>query len=74
MTRKLSAFVAGIGDDSTNIGEQWTQPDDHFKGDNRDKLEVFNENREVIEQDARVKYLAGDTEADGSIVIRTGDL
>jgi fido (protein-threonine AMPylation protein) len=48
--------------------------DDHFKGDHRDKLEVFNENRQVIEQDAREKYLAGYTEADGSILIRTGDL
>jgi hypothetical protein len=48
--------------------------DDHFKGDNRDKLEVFNENRQIIEQDARGKYLAGDTEADGSVLIRTGDL
>lgn len=48
--------------------------DDHYKGDNRDKLEIFNEHRQVIEQDARGKYLAGDTEADGSILIRTGDL
>ena len=48
--------------------------DDHFRGDHRDKLEVFNENRQVIEQDAREKYLAGDTEADGSILIRTSDL
>ncbi|EQD76068.1 filamentation induced by cAMP protein Fic [mine drainage metagenome] len=48
--------------------------DDHFKGDDKDKLEVFKSNRQVIEQDARRKYLAGDTEADGSILIRTGDL
>jgi len=48
--------------------------DDHFRGDNRDKLEVFRANRQVIEQDARRKYLAGDTETDGSILIRTGDL
>jgi hypothetical protein len=48
--------------------------DDHFKGDHRDKLEVFNENRRAIEKDARAKYLAADTEADGSILIRTSDL
>jgi fido (protein-threonine AMPylation protein) len=48
--------------------------DDYFGGDNKDKLEVFRANRKVIEQDARRKYLAGDTEADGSILIRTGDL
>jgi fido (protein-threonine AMPylation protein) len=48
--------------------------DDHFKGDNRDKLEVFNENRRAIENNARAKYLADDTETDGAILIRTGDL
>jgi len=48
--------------------------DDHFKGDGKDKLQVFQANRQAIEQDARNKYLAGDTEADGSILIRTGDL
>jgi len=48
--------------------------DDHFKGDHRDKLEVFTENRQAIEQHARTKYLAGDTEADGTVLIRTRDL
>jgi len=28
----------------------------------------------MIEQDAREKYLAGDTETDGFILIRTSDL
>ena len=48
--------------------------DDHFRGDNRDKLEVFRANRQIIEQEARRKYLAGRTEPDGSVLIRTGDL
>ena len=48
--------------------------DDHFKGDGKDKGEVFQANRPAIEQYARGKYLAGDTESDGSILIRTGDL
>ncbi len=48
--------------------------DDHFQGDNKDKLEVFRANRRAIEQEVRRKYLAGDTEADGSVLIRTGDL
>ncbi len=45
--------------------------DDHFKGDNKDKLEVFKANRPAIEDIARRKYLAGQTEADGSLLIRT---
>ena len=48
--------------------------DDHFQRDNRDKLEVFIANRQTIEQEARRKYLAGQTESDGSVLIRTGDL
>src|SRR5208282_6049025 len=48
--------------------------DDDFRGDNRDKLEVFRENRHVIEQGARQKYAAGDTEPDGSVLIHSGEL
>jgi hypothetical protein len=48
--------------------------DDDFKGDDKDKVEVFRANRRAIEEEARRKYLAGDTERDGSILIRTGDL
>ena len=47
--------------------------DDHFQGDDKDKLEVFRANRQAIEQEARRKYLAGETEPDGSVLIRTGD-
>jgi fido (protein-threonine AMPylation protein) len=48
--------------------------DDDFRGDNRDKVEVFQENRRVIEQGARQKYAAGDTETDGSVLIHSGEL
>jgi hypothetical protein len=48
--------------------------DDHFGGDGRDKLTVFRANRMAIEEKARQKYLAGRTEPDGSVLIRTGDL
>jgi Protein of unknown function (DUF1488)/Fic/DOC family len=48
--------------------------DDDFGADNRDKVEVFKENRQIIEDAARQKYLAGDTETDGSILIHTGEL
>lgn len=48
--------------------------DDHFHGDNKDKLEVFRANRKAIEEIARGKYLAGQTEPDGSVLIRTLEL
>ena len=48
--------------------------DDDFRADNREKVEVFRENRKVIEEAARQKYLAGDTETNGSILIHSGEL
>jgi hypothetical protein len=62
-------------------GEAWVRCaisgealDDHFQGDGKDKLEVFRANRQAIEQEVRRKYIAGDTEVDGSILIRSDDL
>ena len=48
--------------------------DDHFHGDNRNKLEVFSENRSAIEEIARSKYLSGRVEPDGTVLIRTADI
>jgi Fic family protein/DNA-binding transcriptional ArsR family regulator len=47
--------------------------DDHFRGDNRNKLEVFRENRQAIEEITRRKYLSGRVEPDGTVLIRTAD-
>jgi hypothetical protein len=62
-------------------GEAWVRCtitgealDNHFHGDGKDRLEVFRANRQPIEQEVRRRYLAGDTEVDGSILIRSGDL
>lgn len=46
----------------------------HFHGEGKDKLEVFRANRQVIEEEVRRKYVAGDSEVDGSILIRLDDL
>jgi Fic family protein len=48
--------------------------DDHFHGDNRNKLEVFGEDRPAIEDIARRKYLSGRVEPDGTVLIRTADI
>jgi len=48
--------------------------DNHFQGGGKDRLEVFRANRQPIEQEVKRRYLAGDTELDGSILIRSGDL
>ena len=48
--------------------------ENHFHGGGKDKIETFRANREPIELEVRRRYLAGDTELDGSILIRMGDL
>jgi len=48
--------------------------DDHFHGDKRNKLEVFRENRPAIEELAQRKYLTGQVEPDGTVLIRTADI
>ena len=48
--------------------------EDHFNGDHKDKVKVFAANQERIEHEARRKYLAGLIEADGSVLVKTGDV
>jgi hypothetical protein len=48
--------------------------DDHFSGDNRNKLEIFRANRQAIEDIARRKYLSGRVEPNGTVLIRTADI
>jgi fido (protein-threonine AMPylation protein) len=48
--------------------------DDHFHGDNRNKLQVFRDNRPAIEDIARRFYLSGHIEPDGSVLIRSADI
>ena len=48
--------------------------EDHFKGDKKNLLGVFQTNRENIEHEARRKYLAGNFETNGSILLKTEDI
>jgi hypothetical protein len=48
--------------------------DDSFRAEGKDKLQVFRANRRAIEEFARKKYLAGQIEPDGSVLIHTLDL
>jgi len=48
--------------------------DDHFGGERKDELKAFRAHRREIEEIARRKYLAGQTEKDGSVLIRTKEL
>ncbi len=72
--RGVVLFKGNDGDKVITCAISREALDDHYDGDDKDKLKVFNANRESIEHEARRKYLAGNVEADGSILIRTGDL
>jgi len=72
--REVVVFFGQDGDSHVRCAISREALDDDFHGDNRDKVEVFRENRAAIEQRARQKYAAGDTETDGSILIHSGEL
>jgi hypothetical protein len=67
-------FFGKDGDSRVRCAISREALDDDFRGEDRDKVEVFRENRAAIEQGARQKYAAGDTETDGSVLIHSGDL
>jgi fido (protein-threonine AMPylation protein) len=72
--REVVVFYGQDGDGRVRFAISREALDDDFRGDSRDKVEVFRENRAAIEQRARQKYAAGDTETDGSVLIHPGEL
>ena len=72
--RDMVLFYGQDGDAVVRCAITGETLDVHFQGDGKDKLKVFRANRQPIEQEIRRRYLAGDTELDGSILIRAGDL
>ncbi len=72
--REVVVFFGQDGDNRVRCAISREALDDDFRADDRDKAEVFRENREVIEEGARRKYAAGDTEPDGSVLIHSGEL
>ena len=72
--RDIVFFYAQDGEACVRCAISREALDDHFQGDGKDKLEVFRANRQDIEQEVRRKYIAGDTEVDGSILIHSDDL
>jgi transcriptional regulator with XRE-family HTH domain len=72
--RDVVVFEGKDGDKIVTCAISREALDDHFDGDNKDKLKVFTAKRERIEHEARRKYLSGPTEPDGSVFISTSDL
>jgi fido (protein-threonine AMPylation protein) len=72
--REVVVFYGQDGDSRVRCAISREALDDDFHGDNRDQVEVFRQNRHVIEQRVRQKYAAGDTEPDGSVLIHSGEM
>jgi len=72
--REVVLFFGQDGDNRVRCAISREALDDDFRGDGRDKVEVFRENRVAIEQGVRQKYGAGDTETDGSVLLHSGEL
>jgi hypothetical protein len=74
LDRQVVAFFGQDGKTRVRCAISREALDDDFGADNSDEIEAFRENRKTIEEWARQKYAAGDTEADGAILIRSGEL
>ena len=72
--REAVLFFGQDGDNRVRCAISREALDDDFRGDGREKVEVFRENRAAIEQGVQQKYAAGDTETDGSVLIHSGEL
>jgi len=72
--RDVAVFEGKDGDRTIRCAISREALEDHFDGNTNDPLKVLRANRDRIEHEARRKYLDGRMEADGSILIRTGDL
>jgi transcriptional regulator with XRE-family HTH domain len=72
--RDVAVFEGKDGNKTIRCAISREALDDHFYGNTNDPLKVLRANRDRIEHEARRKYLDGRMEADGSILIRTGDL
>jgi Protein of unknown function (DUF1488)/Fic/DOC family len=72
--REVVIFWGQDGDGRVRCEISREALDDNFRGDGQDKLKVFQANRRTIEEYARKKYLADQTEPDGSVLVGTLDL
>jgi len=63
--REVVFFFGKDGDSRVRCAISREALDDDFRGEDRDKVEVFRENRAAIEQGVRQKYAAGDTRRTG---------
>jgi transcriptional regulator with XRE-family HTH domain len=75
-TRMILIFTGQDGKKAIRCAISAEALEDYFNrsGSTKNLLKAFQTNRETIEHEARRKYLAGNLEVDGSILVKTSDL
>jgi transcriptional regulator with XRE-family HTH domain len=73
-TRTVVLFHGRDGDKEIICAISEEAIEDHFHGEGKNPLKVFQANREYIEHEARRKYLTGKLEPDGSVLLKTEDI
>lgn len=73
-SRMVVIFTGLDGQKTIHCAISWEALGDHFNGDNKDSVKIHRANRQRIEHLARRKYLAGQMESDGSVLVKTEDI
>ncbi len=72
--RDVVAFTGRDGENKIACAVSVETLEDHFGADQRDFMKAFIKHRPEIESLARRKYLAGEVEPDGSVLLTTLDV
>lgn len=72
--RGVVRFVGQDGDKKVLCEVSREVLSDYFHGEGRDPLKTFMENQSAIEHEARRKYIDGQADEDGIVLIRSEDL
>ncbi len=72
--REIVIFTGNDGDKTVSCAISREALEDHFADHNKNLVSVFNTQHERIEHLARRKYLAGQIEPNGLVLIKTEDI
>lgn len=72
-SRYIVLFSGKEGSKIVKCGISKEALEDYFQGNGKNPVKVFQVNHKNIEHKARRKYLAGESEPDGSILLKTKD-
>ena len=72
-TKAAVLFTGRDGEKAVECAISQEALEDHFNGDNKDPLKIFQANVERIQHEARRKYLLGGHAANGGVLLESRD-